>query len=212
MLLPADFRTGLRLLLRARFVVLGGWALAAIVLGAYAASLFSGRQPATVGLDLGLSLIRLCLPIIGVLMLQELISREFERKLFHSTLTYPRPRHHFLLGRLAALGVSLALLLLVLAGALAALTHWISTDYAQTTRVALGLHYWITVGFILLDLYVILSLGALLAVVASTPSFILIGTLGFMLVARSFSTVITLLQRQSWLFTTPKPTADHSAC
>jgi hypothetical protein len=36
-------------------------------------------------------------------------------------------------------------------------------------------------------------------VVASTPSFVLIGTFGFMLVARSFAAIIALLTRDAWL-------------
>ena len=51
----------------------------------------------------------------------------------------------------------------------------------------------ITTLFISLDLLVLLSLACLLAVAASTPSFVLIGTLGFMLIARSYSTVLALL-------------------
>lgn len=195
----ADFSVGIRLTLRARFLSISLWLLTAVLVAAFMAAQFSGRQPATLALDVGLSLIRITLPIFGVLMLHELISREFERKLFLTTLTYPRPRHAFLLGRLAALGLLLAALLAVLAAALAALTHWIGQGYAQSTPVSLGLPYLVTIGFILLDLWVILALGALLAVVASTPSFVLIGTLGFMLVARSFSTIVALLQRESWL-------------
>lgn len=195
----ADFLVGARLILRARFLSISLWLLVAVLIAAGMGAQFSGRQPATVALDVGLSLIRIALPIFGVLMLQELISREFERKLFLSTLTYPRPRHHFLLGRLAALGMLMAALLAALALALSGLVHWIGQGYPQGTPVSLGLPYWITIGFILLDLWVILALGALLAVVASTPSFVLIGSLGFMLVARSFSTIVTLLQRESWL-------------
>ena len=34
---------------------------------------FSGRQPVTLALDVGLSLIRVTLPILGILLLQELL-------------------------------------------------------------------------------------------------------------------------------------------
>ncbi|MDV7393414.1 hypothetical protein RZS08_18720, partial [Arthrospira platensis SPKY1] len=159
-------------------------ALVAIV---WMAAQFSGRQPAAVALDVGLSVLRLTLPVIGVLLLQELLSREFDRRLFLTSLTYPRPRHYFLLGRLAAVHVLLFLLLVGLAGLLAALVGFIEQGYEQTTPVALGLPYGVTIAFLAVDLFVLLALGTLLAVVAATPSFVLIGTLGFMLVARSFA-------------------------
>lgn len=93
----------------------------------------------------------------------------------------------------------LTALLVVLAALLAGLTHWVGQDYAQATPVSLDLPYVATIGFILLDLWVVLALGTLLAVLASTPSFVLIGTLGFMLVARSYSAIVALLTRDSTL-------------
>jgi ABC-type transport system involved in multi-copper enzyme maturation permease subunit len=197
--LPPDFSTGLRLALRARFLSLTLWLTLALIAVVWMAAQFRGRQPATVALDVGLSVLRLALPVIGLLLLQELLSREFDRRLFLTSLTYPRPRYHFLLGRLAAIHALLFLLLIGLAGILAALVHFIGQDYEQTTPVALGLPYAITIAFMAVDLFVILALGALLAVVAATPSFVLIGALGFMLVARSFSSIVALLHRDAWL-------------
>lgn len=188
-----------KLAVRARF---GSVALCFVVIlcvAAWMGAQFSGRQPATVALDVGLSLIRIMLPILGILMLQELISREFERRYFLASLTYPRQRHHFLLGRLCALMGLLAVLLIVLASALAAIVAWIGQGYGQSTPVSLGLPYSLSIAFILLDLFVVLAFGALLAVVASTPSFVIIGTLGFMLIARSFSSIVALLQQDSSL-------------
>ncbi|MBC9073300.1 hypothetical protein IAI53_15085 [Thauera sp. CAU 1555] len=134
-----------------------------------------------------------------MLLLQELVSREFDRRLFLTSLTYPRPRYRFLLGRLLAVGCMLTILLGVLGVSLAGLVGLLARGYEQATPVALGWHYWLTVGFILVDLVVIIAMAVLLAVVAVTPSFVLIGTLGFMLVARSFSTIVQMLQRQTWL-------------
>ncbi len=160
---------------------------------------FSARQPATIALDTGLSLLRLALPLLAVLLLQELLSREFDRKLYLSSLTYPRPRHHFLLGRVAAIAVLLLGLLVILAAVLAGLTTWIGHDYAQATPPDLGLPYLVTIAFIALDLLVILSIGTLIAVATTTPSFVLIGTLGFVLVARSYSAIVALLTRDATL-------------
>jgi len=51
----------------------------------------------------------------------------------------------------------------------------------------------LALAFIALDLLVLTAVATLLAVVASTTSFVLIGTFGFMLVARSFGDAVELL-------------------
>lgn len=190
---------GAKLAFRARFGLIALWLVVILCLAAWMAAQFSGRQPATVALDVGLSLIRITLPVLGVLMLQELFSHEFERRYFLVSLTYPRPRHYFLLGRFGALLGLLAVLLVVLATALAVIVAWVGQGYGQGTPISLGLPYWVSIAFILLDLFVVLALGTLLAVTASTPSFVVVGTLGFMLIARSFSAIVALLQDNSWL-------------
>ena len=184
---------------RNQLVTLATWLLVGVLIMALLAAEFSGRHPATIALDIGLSLARITLPILGVLTLQELISREFDRKLYLGSLTYPRPRHHFLLGRVAAIAVLLLGLLAILAAVLAGLTAWIGQDYAQATPPDLGLPYIVTIAFIALDLLVVLAIGTLIAVATTTPSFVLIGTLGFMLVARSYSAIVALLTRDSTL-------------
>lgn len=188
-----------RIAFRARFASIALWFIAALCIVAWMGGQFSGRQPATVALDVGLSLIRIVLPVLGVLMLQELVSRDFERRYFLASLTYPRSRHHFLLGRLVALMVLMAGLLVALAIVLAGFVVWLGQGYEQATPVALGSLYWVTITFIFIDLCVVLALGVLLAVVASTPSFVLIGALGFMLIARTYSAIVSLLQRDGWL-------------
>lgn len=194
-----DLITGLRLALRALYFSFALWLTIGLVAVVLTAVQFSGRQPVTLGLDVGLSVIRLTLPILGTLILQELLSREFDRKLYLSSLTYPRPRHHYLLGRVAAIAVLLLGLLVILAAVLAGLTVWIGQDYAQATPPDLGLPYIVTIAFIALDLLVVLAIGTLIAVATTTPSFVLIGTLGFMLVARSYSAIVALLTRDATL-------------
>lgn len=198
-----------KLALRAHFSLIASWLVIVLCVVVWMSAQFSGRQPATVALDVGLSLVRLALPILGVLMLQELISREFEGRYFLASLTYPRQRSRFLLGRLAGLFGLLSALLIILACALAAIVSWVGQGYGQATPVSLGLPYWLTIAFILLDLLVVLALGAFLAVVASTPSFVLIGALGFMLIARSFASIIALLQQDGWLVSDAE-TYSHS--
>lgn len=194
-----DLAISLRLAVRARFLFIALWLVATLVTAVLLAAQFSGRQPATVGLDVGLSVIRLALPVVVVLLLQELLSREFDRKLFLTSMTYPRPRHAFLLGRFAAVWLLMAVLLLVLATSLVIMVKTIAGGYDQATPVALDYRYWITIAFIAADLGVVAALGTLLAVVAVTPSFVLIGTLGFAVVARSYSPIVALLTRDTTL-------------
>lgn len=195
----SDFRVALRLALRVRFLAVSLWLVVALGVVVWMASQFSARQPTTVGLDVGLSVIRLALPVVAVLLLQELVSQEFARKLFLTSITYPRPRYHFLLGRFVAVYALVLVLLVVLAAVLAALILLIGHGYTQGTPVALDFRYLFTIVFIAVDLGVITALATLLAVTAVTPSFVLIGTLGFMLVARSFSPIVALLARDSSL-------------
>ncbi len=190
---------GLRLALRARFLPVSLWLLGLILLAAALAAQFSGRQPASVALDVGISTIRLVLPFVVVLLVQEIISREFERRYFLNTLSFPFTRAQFLLQRFCAVTLLSQMLLLVSAAALALSVWLISAGYEQGTAVALGKHYWLTILFIAVELCVLAALATLLAVTASTPSFVLIGTFGFLLVARSFASIIELLARNQYV-------------
>jgi len=197
MLSSLNLSTGLRLAIRARFGWLSGSSLLVLALAAFLAAQFSGRHPATVALDIGLSVIRLLLPLVLVLMTQELLSREFDRRYFLNTLSYPQPRHRLLLSRFIAVSSLTLGLLLALSGALAMLVWLVGRSYAQGTPVALDHHYLITITLMGVDLLVLTAVATLLAVVASTPSFVLIGTFGFMLVARSFGAIVDLLTRNT---------------
>lgn len=199
MLYSSDLSTGFRLAFRARFGWLAVGALLVLALAAWLSAQFSGRQPATVALDVGLSVMRMILPLILVLMTQELISREFERRYYLNSLTYPVPRHALLLGRFAVILALTLGLLLAMGAALAALVNFIGRGYAQGTPVTLGLPYLTVLGFIFVDLLVLTALAVFLAIVASTPSFVLIGTFGFMLVTRSFAAIIELLTRNAFV-------------
>lgn len=194
-----DFLTALRLALKAKFVWMAAGVLLVVVLTTLLSAYFSGRQPVTVALDVGFSTIRLLVPLLIVLLVQELLSREFDKRYYLNSLTYPRARSSLLLGRFAAvlalvLGVLLALGLLQVG-----LMRFIGGIYPQATPVALGQPYLIVSVFIALDLLVLAALATLLAVVASTPSFVLIGTFGFMLVARSYGAIVEMLGQNTGL-------------
>lgn len=199
MLTSSNTSIGFRLALRARFGWLAGGALLVMVLAASLSAQFGGRQPSTVAMDIGLSVMRLVLPLVLVLMTQELLSRELDRRYFLNTLSYPHPRHSLLLGRFLAVAVLTLGLLLILAVALALLVWLLDHSYAQSTPVSLDHHYLLTIAFIGLDILLLTALATLLAVVASTPSFVLIGTFGFMLVARSYGAIVELLSHDASL-------------
>lgn len=100
------------------------------------------------------------------------------------------------MGRFIALFLAICVLLVLLATAISAVSLLIASGYSQSTPVSLGAYFWLTVFFVGVDLLTITSVALFLAVIASTPGFVLIGTLGFTLVSRSYTTVIDLLNQQ----------------
>ena len=191
-----DFLNALHLALKANFFWMAAGLLLVVALVTLLSAYFSGRQPATVALDVGFSTIRLLLPLLIVLLVQELLSREFDKRYYLNSLTYPRGRRSLLFGRFAALLALLLGVLLALALLQVGLVSFVGGFYPQATPVALGQPYLIVIAFMALDLLVLSALATLLAVVASTPSFVLIGTFGFMLVARSYGAIVELLSRE----------------
>lgn len=198
-----DFLVGLRIALRARYFWFAGFSVVLLVLSVFLAAQFSGRQPATVSLDIGFSIVRFLLPLILILMSQELLSRECERRYHLGSLSYPRPRYKLLVGRFLVVVVLILGLLLVMALVLALLVGVIADGYAQSSPVSLGFNYLVAIAFVGIELILLAAVACLLAVVASTPSFVLVGTFGFMLVARSFASIVDLLSRDASLVNNP---------
>lgn len=195
--------TGLRIAFliahRARLTHFLGAIVMLLIAACVMAAQFSGRQPATVALDIGFSVIRLLLPVLSVLLLQELFYREFDRKYYLLSLTYPRTRIAFLLGRGFAVLVYTLVALAVLAAVLWLTVTVIGRNYAQSRPPNLGAPYCITLLFVALDLTIAVAIGTLISIAASSSSFVLVGTLGFVLCARSFSPIIDLLSRDNTL-------------
>jgi len=189
----------LSLVLKAKFVWMSVGVLLVVALTMLLSSYFGGRQPTTVALDVGLSTVRLLLPLLIVLLVQELLSREFDKRYYLYSLTYPHTRSKLLLGRFVAMLLMLLGLLLALVVLQVFLVGLISSFYPQTTPVAMGGAYVTVIAFMGLDFLVLFALATLLAVVASTPSFVLVGTFGFMLVARSYGAIVELLGRDASL-------------
>lgn len=189
----AIFTSSIRVSLTAKLPWLALLMLVSVAVVALLAAQFSGRQPATVALDSGLSVIRLMLPVCAVFLLQELLFREFDRRLFLTSLAYPNTRSQFLLGRVLAVLFILLVLLIVFAGALAGLSSVAAGNYRQSLPPSLGWPYVITIAFLAIDVVVATALGTLLSVIATSAGLVLIGTLGLLLVARSYAPIIELL-------------------
>lgn len=189
--------TALRLVVKANFVWMALGTLIVVALATLLSAYFGGRQSSTVALDVGFSTMRLLMPLLIVLLVQELLSREFDKRYYLNSLAYPHGRFSMLVERFVALLVLIQLLLLVLGLLQIGLTQFLSSLYSQATPVAMGQHYLIVLAFMSVDLLVLTSLATMLAVVASTPSFVLVGTFGFMLVARSYGAIVELLSNNT---------------
>lgn len=190
---------GFRLIWRAQyFGVLLGFALV-LVLAALMSAQFSARQPATVALDVGISVVRVLLPFLVALQAQELIAKEFDRRLYLSTFAYPASRTLWLMGRFSVILCSAWLALAFLMSILAILVSWVSEWYGQATPVSVGWPLFVVASMQALDLLVVVSVALFLGVVASTPSFVMLGVLGFVLIARSFAAVVALLGDSPWV-------------
>ena len=190
----ADFRLAILLIVRSRLWVIAASLAGLLAAFAWLSAQFSPRQPATVALDVGLSFIRLVVPVVALLQIQDLLAREVDRRQILTSLTYPRSRASFLVARYAAVTAVSAVLTLLLAALLAAMVKLAGSSYQQATPVALGLPYVITVAGALLDFAVVTAFAAALAAVATTPNLVLLGGVGFMIATRSASTIVQLIE------------------
>ena len=181
------------LLFKARFFIFIVWLMIALLFVGLIGGQFSGRQPATVALDLGISFLKITLPILAILMVQELFSKEFERRLYLYSLSYPVSRFSFLIGRMLVVSIFILLILIACGFLLAVLVGMIGSSYEQARPVDTGLYYSLTLIFISVDLFSVISVAVLIAVVAKTPSFVLVGTMGYVFISRSYSSVVALL-------------------
>jgi len=138
--------------------------LAVALLGlAYLAAGFSARQPQSVALDVGLSGLRFSLVLMALFWVQELMTREVERRTVNLTLAYPIDRAAYVLGRFVAIAGLLLTAVVVLGAALWLATRYSSGGYTQARPVQLGLPYWIALLGIWLDVLVVTAFGVMLA-------------------------------------------------
>ena len=152
---------------------LGVFILGVALVGvAFLSASFSPRQPRTVALDVGLSGLRFSLVLFAIVLVQELVGREIDRRSVVLTLSYPVPRSAYLIGRyLGVLG------LVAVAAIILGLLLWIAVllaglHYEQQFRVELGWPYWFAIIGIWLDVAVVTAFSfwiASLSTVAVLP-------------------------------------------
>jgi len=172
-------------------------AAAGVLIAAWMAAYFSGRQPSVVALDVGISIVRIFFPFILVLLVQELFFKEFERRYFLGSLSYPGERVAVLLGRFFSAFVLIFAGLFGVAFLLGVMVWGVGEIYGVVSPVDLWGGYAVTVLFIAVDFLLLTALAVFLSTIASVSGFILIGTLGFMVVARSFAPVLELLMHDA---------------
>lgn len=182
-------RMGLRQRSLLLLVILG----VLVLLGASLASSFSGRQPATLALDMALSAFRLIGVVLALFWTQELFARDLERGALSIALSFPRPRSHFLLGRFlgvaALLGATLALYGLLIGAA-----GWVGgLGYDQPNPANNGLALVPVLGFLWVDLLTITAFAWLTATLSSTPLLPIALGLAFAWAARTLGPVLGYL-------------------
>lgn len=135
----------------------------ALVGMAYLSAGFSARQPQSVALDVGLSGLRFSLVLMALFWIQELITREVERRTANFTLAYPVDRSAYVLGRFIAIATLLMAALIVLGLALGLAVQYSSGGYVQARPVMLGFPYVVALVGIWLDVLVVTAFGVMVA-------------------------------------------------
>lgn len=187
-------RMGLLAGLKSRLPVLV-LCLALVVFGmALMASGFSGRQGLTVGLDVGFSGMRLVALLVVLLLCQELMLKDFERKTLYFLLAYPYSRMQFLLSRFFSISLLSALVVLILSGAIYLLVIW--GGLKQLYPPVADERFLLLMGGVFLDLLVVQAFAVFLCTFSTTPFLPLVMGLAFALAARGLGPVLDYLRSE----------------
>lgn len=176
-----------------------------LIVAAHVASLFSGRHPATVALDVAISGARIVLVLLAVFWVYELIGKELERKTVYFSLAYPVPRYSFWLGRFFGISMMLLASIALLAVAIMLMTHFAGSGYRQVFALHWNFQYvllWLAVA---VDVMSITAFVILVSSIATTPLLPIVTGLVFAFVARSYSTVVAVMSDKN------SETADMAA-
>ncbi len=156
----------------------------------------SGRQTVQVGIDLGLSVIRLFVLLGGILWLQEVVGKEIERKTVFFVLAYPVSRARYVLGRYAGVMVLVAGLLLWLAAMLVAVGWYLGRPLEPDLRVSFNEVFLLVLAGVWLDIAVVCGVVMLVTLLATNPVLPLLAGLIFAFAARSIGPVLDFVVHQ----------------
>ncbi|WP_152987233.1 hypothetical protein [Pseudomonas sp. TTU2014-080ASC] len=186
------FKESILLIWRSHLIALGGLLVALVAISAFCAGLFSGRQPATVALDVGISTLRLFTPLLLFLLVHEVMSREFSRKYYLRTFAMPINRANILFGKFFAVFLYMVFLVVLGAALLGGMAYFVSLGYQQATAISMS-GFAIFIAFFLLDVFVILSVSVFVSMITSSTGFLFFTIIGFSIVSRTYYSVIQLL-------------------
>ncbi|HKJ89337.1 MAG TPA: ABC transporter permease subunit [Gammaproteobacteria bacterium] len=180
-----------------------------VMLGAEAFSGFSGRQPATVAMDLALSTFRIIGVLLALFWAQELFFKELEQGRLHTLLSLPRPREHYLLGRFLGVAALLAGTLAFFGLLLWGLGAWVASGYNQGTPIHNGWPLVPVLAYLWLDLLTITSFAWLMGALSTTPMLPFGLGLAFAWAARTLGPVVGYLYGQNDGMVGLRPTLGH---
>lgn len=155
---------------------------------------FSPRQPQTVVLDVGLSFLRFSLVLLSVFWIQELVAREIDRRTVIFALTYPVPRHVYLLGRFFGIAILLLVAAVSLALLLGLAVVFAGGGYEQQEPVRLGWPFAATVLALWLDAVVVTAFALWIAALSTVAVLPLALAALFAIAGRSLGSVLQYLQ------------------
>jgi ABC-type transport system involved in multi-copper enzyme maturation permease subunit len=166
-------------------LILVGWA--------FLASFFSPRHPQTVALDVGISGIRITLVLLSLFWVQELVSKEIERRTLVLTMAHPVSRMDYIIGRYAGISVLLLVSTIILALLLLLTVFATEGEYGAARKVSLGIPYWATMIGLWLDVLVVTSFTLCIASLSTMVFLPFAVGIMFTLAARSLGIVLEFL-------------------
>lgn len=170
-----------------------------ILLGiALLAASFSGRQPLVIALDIGFTGLHLISLLMALFLIQELFSRDIERKTLYFVLAYPITRYQYLLARFLS-AVLLSLFAIVIIGGLLWLAiYYFDTGYQQSDLPVLDIRFSLALLGIWLDLVVVMAFSIFVATFSLTPFLPMLLGLAFALAARGLGPTLDYLRHNPY--------------
>lgn len=162
---------------------------------AYLSGSFSPRQPQTVVMDIGFSAIRFSLILLNLLWVQELVTREIERKTVLLSLAYPVSRSAFLFGKYIAIVVLSIMATFVLGLLLSLVVAMAGGGYVQEFGPSLQLPYWMTLFGLMLDALVVAAFSLFLSTFSTVSALPLALGVAFAIAGKALGATVDYLTK-----------------